>query len=152
MTSSFLGRRSRRDATSTTSPSRPRTRKNQPGRAKHSSMPRNSSPFGCSPECRGASLFGADDVVRSAWIRVQRGHERQEDGVWFPSIFGTEFRLTWAPVLLQSDVSISLENSGFKHAQVETRNGCGRGSRSISEMEVGNFDLPRFLEQNSADL
>jgi len=47
-------------------------------------------------------------------------YSRQADGVWFPSSFGTEFRLRlfefWS-----RDISISLENASFKHTHVESR-------------------------------
>jgi len=65
-------------------------------------------------------------LVRTMWFDLPGFgfnvvYERQEDGVWFPSIFGTEFRLHVGPLFFfNRDVSISLENSGFKHAQVET--------------------------------
>jgi len=65
-------------------------------------------------------------LVRTMWFDLPGFgfnvvYEGQEDGVWFPSIFGTEFRLHVGPLFFfNRDVSISLENSGFKHAQVET--------------------------------
>jgi len=131
----------------------PRTRKNQPGRAKHSSMPRNSSPFGCSPECRGASPIWCGRCVRSAWIRVQRG--LRAPGRRSVVSFDLRNRVP-APrgplFFFNRDVSISLENSGLNMRRWRPVTVVGRDLASISEMEVGNFDLPRFLEQNSADL
>lgn len=47
-------------------------------------------------------------------------YKRHEDGVWFPSSFGTEFRLH-VLFFFNRDISISLENSGFEHTHVETK-------------------------------
>jgi len=47
-------------------------------------------------------------------------YKRQEDGVWFPATFGTEFRLH-VLFFLNRDVSVSLENSGFQHTHVESQ-------------------------------
>ncbi|MGD0792808.1 MAG: hypothetical protein ABR920_13660 [Terriglobales bacterium] len=47
-------------------------------------------------------------------------YKRHEDGVWFPSSFGTEFRLR-VLFFLNRDIAISLENSGFEHTHVETK-------------------------------
>ncbi|MGB8582822.1 MAG: hypothetical protein WCD47_18525 [Candidatus Sulfotelmatobacter sp.] len=41
-------------------------------------------------------------------------YKRHEDGVWFPSSFGTEFGLR-VLFFLNRDIAISLENSGFEH-------------------------------------
>jgi hypothetical protein len=47
-------------------------------------------------------------------------YKRQEDGVWFPTTFGTEFRLH-VLFFINRDVSVSLENSGFQHTHVESK-------------------------------
>jgi hypothetical protein len=47
-------------------------------------------------------------------------YKRQEDGVWFPATFGTEFRLH-VLFFINRDVSVSLENSGFQHTHVESK-------------------------------
>jgi len=47
-------------------------------------------------------------------------YKRQEDGVWFPSTFGTEFRLH-AVFFINRDISVSLENSGFQRTHVESK-------------------------------
>jgi hypothetical protein len=47
-------------------------------------------------------------------------YKRQEDGVWFPATFGTEFRIH-VLFFLNRQVSIALENSGFEHTHVESR-------------------------------
>src|ERR1022692_1571627 len=47
-------------------------------------------------------------------------YKRQEDGVWFPETFGTEFRIH-VLFFLNRQVSIALENSGFEHTHVESR-------------------------------
>ncbi|HZQ96744.1 MAG TPA: hypothetical protein VFA67_17160 [Candidatus Sulfotelmatobacter sp.] len=44
---------------------------------------------------------------------------RQEDGVWFPRTFGTEFRIH-AIFFINRDVSISLENSAFERTHVKS--------------------------------
>jgi hypothetical protein len=46
-------------------------------------------------------------------------YRRFEDGVWFPVSFGSEFRLR-AVFFIDRDITVSLENSGFRHANVET--------------------------------
>ena len=46
-------------------------------------------------------------------------YRRFDDGVWFPVSFGTEFRLR-AVFFINRNITISLENTGFKHAKVET--------------------------------
>jgi len=47
-------------------------------------------------------------------------YARFPDGAWFPSTFGTEFRLH-AVFFLNRQISISMENSGFRHAEVDSR-------------------------------
>jgi len=46
-------------------------------------------------------------------------YQRQEDGVWFPVTFGTEFRIR-AVFFINREVSISLENSGFERTHVKS--------------------------------
>lgn len=46
-------------------------------------------------------------------------YRRQEDGVWFPVTFGTEFRIR-AVFFINREVSISLENSGFERTHVKS--------------------------------
>ncbi len=47
-------------------------------------------------------------------------YQRQPDGVWFPSSFGTEFRLR-ALFFIDRDISLSLENSEFEHTHVQSK-------------------------------
>src|ERR1700722_6406025 len=47
-------------------------------------------------------------------------YKRQEDGIWFPATFGTEFRIH-ALFFINRDISISLENTGFQHTHVESK-------------------------------
>ncbi len=47
-------------------------------------------------------------------------YKRQEDGVWFPVSFGTEFRLR-AVFFINRNISIALENSNFEHTHVESK-------------------------------
>lgn len=47
-------------------------------------------------------------------------YKRQEDGVWFPSTLGTEFRLH-VLFFINRDVSVSLENTDFQHTQVQSK-------------------------------
>lgn len=47
-------------------------------------------------------------------------YKRQEDGVWFPATFGTEFRLH-VLFFINREVSVSLENSAFEHTHVESK-------------------------------
>lgn len=47
-------------------------------------------------------------------------YQRQADGVWFPSGFGTEFRLR-AVFFINRLITISLENTDFKRTHVESR-------------------------------
>src|SRR5271166_735720 len=64
-------------------------------------------------------------LVRTMWFDLPGfgfnvAYKRLPDGVWFPTIFGTEFRLHVGPLLFfNRDIAISLENSGFEHAHVE---------------------------------
>ncbi|MFL6352603.1 MAG: hypothetical protein ACJ74Z_12245 [Bryobacteraceae bacterium] len=46
-------------------------------------------------------------------------YRRFDDGVWFPISFGTEFRLR-AVFFINRDITVSLENSGFQRAHVES--------------------------------
>jgi hypothetical protein len=46
-------------------------------------------------------------------------YRRFGDGVWFPVSFGTEFRLR-AVFFINRDIIVSLENSGFRRASVES--------------------------------
>ena len=46
-------------------------------------------------------------------------YQRQEAGVWFPSTFGTEFRLH-ALFFINREISISLENSAFERTHVKS--------------------------------
>lgn len=47
-------------------------------------------------------------------------YARQPDGVWFPSSFGTEFRIRIFAFFAR-DLTVSLQNSSFEHTHVETR-------------------------------
>ena len=47
-------------------------------------------------------------------------YKRQEDGVWFPATFGTEFRLH-AVFFINRDISVSLENTAFQRTHVESK-------------------------------
>jgi hypothetical protein len=47
-------------------------------------------------------------------------YTRQEDGVWFPSTFGTEFRIH-ALFFINREMTVSLENTGFQHTHVESK-------------------------------
>ncbi len=66
-------------------------------------------------------------VVRTMWFDLPGlgfnvVYKRLEDGVWFPSSFGTEFRMHVGPLFfINRDISISLKNSGFEHTHVETK-------------------------------
>ncbi|HKT87933.1 MAG TPA: hypothetical protein VJQ59_05825 [Candidatus Sulfotelmatobacter sp.] len=46
-------------------------------------------------------------------------YQRQDDGVWFPATFGTEFRIR-AVFFINREVSISLDNSGFERTHVKS--------------------------------
>ena len=66
-------------------------------------------------------------LVRTMWfdfpgLGFNVVYQRQPDGVWFPWIFGTEFRMHAGPILFfNRDVSISVENSDFEHVRAETK-------------------------------
>ncbi len=47
-------------------------------------------------------------------------YKRQEDGVWFPATFGTEFKIH-VVFFINRQVTIALENSRFEHTHVESR-------------------------------
>ena len=47
-------------------------------------------------------------------------YRRQEDGVWFPSSFGTEFRLKLLFVM-KRNIVLSLDNRNFKKTHVDTQ-------------------------------
>src|SRR5215469_47154 len=47
-------------------------------------------------------------------------YQRQPDGVWFPAIVGTEFRIR-ATFVIHRQVSVLLENSAFEHTHVGSR-------------------------------
>jgi hypothetical protein len=47
-------------------------------------------------------------------------YRRQEEGVWFPSSFGTEFRLR-VLFFLNRDLAVSLDNKNFERTHVQTR-------------------------------
>ena len=55
-------------------------------------------------------------LVRTTWFDLPGFgfnvvYQRQEDGVWFPYIFGTEFRMHAGPVFFfNRDISISVKN------------------------------------------
>jgi len=66
-------------------------------------------------------------LVRTMWFDLPDFgfnvvYRRQDDGVWFPSSFGTEFRVHAGPVFFfNRDVSISMKNSGFERKHIETK-------------------------------
>jgi hypothetical protein len=67
-------------------------------------------------------------LVRTMWFDLPGFgfnvvYKRLEDGVWFPSSFGTEFQMQFGPLFFfnNRDISISLQNSGFEHPHVETK-------------------------------
>lgn len=47
-------------------------------------------------------------------------YRRFDEGIWFPTSFGTEFRLH-AVFFINRDISISLENSSFERANVQSK-------------------------------
>ena len=51
-------------------------------------------------------------------------YKRQEDGVWFPATFGTEFRIR-ALFFINREVSIALENSAFERTHVKSNDEGG---------------------------
>jgi len=55
-----------------------------------------------------------------AGIGFNVDYKRQEDGVWFPTSFGTEFRLH-VLFFLNRDISVSLENTTFEHTHVKSK-------------------------------
>ena len=66
-------------------------------------------------------------LVRTMWFDLPGFgfnvvYKRLEDGVWFPSSFGTEFQMQFGPLFFSNrDISMWLENSGFEHTHVETK-------------------------------
>jgi len=66
-------------------------------------------------------------LVRTMWfdfpgLGFNVVYQRQPDGVWFPWIFGTEFRMHAGPVLFfNRDVAIAVENSNFQHVRAEAK-------------------------------
>ena len=66
-------------------------------------------------------------LVRTFWFDLPGlgfnvVYQRQDDGVWFPSSFGTEFRIHMGPLFFfDRDISISLKNTGFEHPHVGTK-------------------------------
>ena len=66
-------------------------------------------------------------LVRTMWFDLPGlgfdvAYQRQEDGVWFPWTFGTEFRMHAGAVFFFSrDVAISMENSGFARTREEPK-------------------------------
>jgi hypothetical protein len=61
------------------------------------------------------TLLGTD--VPGLGFNVE--YRRFDNGVWFPISFGTEFRLR-AVFFINRDITVSLENSGFRRASVES--------------------------------
>jgi hypothetical protein len=61
------------------------------------------------------TLLGTD--VPGLGFNVE--YRKFDDGAWFPVSFGTEFRLR-AVFFINRDLSVSLENSGFRRASVES--------------------------------
>ena len=47
-------------------------------------------------------------------------YKRQEDGVWFPATFGTEFRIH-VLFFINREMAVSLENTGFQRTHVESK-------------------------------
>jgi hypothetical protein len=62
------------------------------------------------------TLLGTD--VPGIGFNVQ--YRRVEKDVWFPVSFGSEFRLR-AVFFIKRDITMSMEASGFKRAQVDSR-------------------------------
>jgi hypothetical protein len=62
------------------------------------------------------TLLGTD--VPGVGFNVE--YRRFEEGVWFPVSFGTEFRLR-AVFFINRDITVSLENSAFERAKVQSR-------------------------------
>jgi hypothetical protein len=61
------------------------------------------------------TLLGTD--VPGLGFNVE--YRRFDDGIWFPVSFGTEFRLR-AVFFINRDITVSLENLGFRRASVES--------------------------------
>lgn len=53
------------------------------------------------------------------WLGFNVEYRRFGDDVWFPVSFGTEFRLR-AVFFINREITISLENSGFHRANVDS--------------------------------
>jgi hypothetical protein len=76
-------------------------------------------------------------LVRTMWFDLPGlgfnvVYQRQAAGVWFPRIFGTEFRMhTGAVFYFNRDVAISVENSGFEHSPLNA-------SRQQNAVDLGN--------------
>lgn len=64
----------------------------------------------------GVRVFLGTDVPG---VGFNVAYKRQEDGVWFPSTFGTEFRIR-ALFFINREVSVSMENSAFEHTHVKS--------------------------------
>ena len=64
-------------------------------------------------------------------------YKRQEDGVWFPSSFGTEFRLK-VLYFLNRDISVSLDNRDFQRTHVDSKDRV----RRTSSVELHNYRGP----------
>lgn len=66
-------------------------------------------------------------LVRTMWFDLPGlgfdvAYTRQQEGVWFPSSFGTEFRLHEGPLFFfDRDISISMKNSEFERAHAESK-------------------------------
>ena len=70
----------------------------------------------------GKRQWQGTDFLETSSAAANVVYRRQEDGVWFPSSFGTEFRIHAGPVFFfNRDVSISMKNSGFERKHVETK-------------------------------
>ena len=66
------------------------------------------------------SVHGAHDVGTDLpGLGFNVAYKRQEQGVWFPATFGTEFRIH-AVFFINRDVSIALENADFERTQVKS--------------------------------
>jgi len=66
-------------------------------------------------------------LVRTTWFDLPGlgfnvVYKRHEDGVWFPSSFGTEFEMRVGPLFFfNRDISIAVENSGFERRHEENK-------------------------------
>jgi hypothetical protein len=47
-------------------------------------------------------------------------YRRQDDGVWFPTSMGSEFRIR-VLFFFNRNISIALENTAFEHTHVESK-------------------------------